>query len=167
MPLDARRMYLVPPCDAEADGELTVLGVRQSTAVGDHFGDIPLRAVYADTGMAALDTAAAIGGRHGLVVRRKPALGTHGQELFDVAAARIIATFESIARAGSGRTSLIVTAPEALRIIHAHCSGLAPSPEDRLVLEPASITEITIEESQYVVERLGDTTHLERLEPRH
>jgi broad specificity phosphatase PhoE len=160
MALDARHLFLVPPCEADSDGELNVLGVRQARALGDAFGDVPLRAVYTGPGLASEDTAEAIAQRHGLVVRRKPALGLSDEERFDAAAARIIEVFETIARAGSGRTSLVALAAEAARIIVAHCTGVAPSVDDRLMLPPASITEITIEETLYSVERVGDITHL-------
>lgn len=161
--LDDRRLFLVPPADTEADGELSVLGVRQSQALGDALGDVALRAVYAGPGLAEGDTATAIAQRHGLVVRRKPALGFRPSEPFTSAAARVIEAFETIARVGPGRISLVVAPFEAVRIILAHCSGLAPSPEDPLELAPASITEITVEEACSVVERLGDISHLSQL----
>lgn len=163
MMLEARRVFLVPPADAEFDGELSVVGVKQSRALGDALGDVPLRAVYAGPGLAAQDTAAAIAQRHSLVVRRKPALGVDPAASFDEVVASVVEAFETIARAGPGRTSLVVAHLEAARILLSHCSGLAPSPDDRLTLEPASVTEITVEEARYVVERLGDTSHISSL----
>lgn len=159
MALDARHLFLVPPCEDE-EGELNMLGVRQARALGDAFGDVPLRAVYTGPGQATEDTAEAIAGRHGLVVRRKPGFGLALDERFDIVVARIIETFETIARAGPGRTSLIVIPPASARIVLAHCSGLAPSVDDRLTLPPASITEITVEERLYAIERVGDIAHL-------
>lgn len=160
MALDERHLFLVPPCEADLDGELNVLGVRQARALGDAFGDVPLKAVYTGPGLAAEDTAEAIAQRHGLVVRRKPAFGLTTDERFDSASARIIESFETIARAGPGRTSLVVVAPESVRIVVAHCSGVAPSADDRITVPPASITEVTVEETLYSVERVGDIAHL-------
>jgi broad specificity phosphatase PhoE len=160
MALDPRCVFVVPPADTDEEGELSALGVRQSRALGDAFGDIPLRAVYAGPGLAAEDTAANVSQRHGLVVRRKPALDFAVGERFDVATERVVEAFELIARAGPGRTSLLVIPLPAARIILSHCSGVAPSLHDTLALPPASVTEITVEETQYVLERLGDTSHL-------
>lgn len=160
MALDERHIFLVPPCEADIDGELNVLGVRQARALGDAFGDVPLKAIYTGPGLAAEDTAEAIAQRHGLVVRRKPPLGLTTDERFDSASARIIEVFETIARAGPGRTSLVVLTAETIRIILAHCSHVAPSVDDRLRLPPASITEVTVEETIYSIERVGDIEHL-------
>jgi len=161
--LDARHLYLVPPALAEGE-ELTVVGEMQCRALGDALADIPLKAVYAGPGNAAQDTATAVAQRHGFVVRRKPSLTMPSDEHFDVTSSRVVETFENIARAGPGRTSLLVTSVEAARIILSHCTGQAPSPDDRRTLKPASITEITIEEVGYIIERLGDTKHLVHLE---
>jgi broad specificity phosphatase PhoE len=158
--LEARKTFLVPPADAEPDGELSVLGMRQARALGNALVDVPLRAVYAAPGLAAEGTAAAVAQRHGLVVRRRPALAVDPQEPYDVAAARVVDTFEAIVRVGPGRTSLLVVGVEALRIVLARCAGLAPTPSDTLFVEPASITEVTVEEAAYAVERLSDVAHL-------
>lgn len=163
MALDVRSIYIVPPADSDEEGELSVLGVRQARALGDAFGDIALRAVYAGPGLATEDTAATVSQRHGLVVRKKPALLFEPGERFDVESERIIEAFELIARAGPGKMSLLVIPLPAARIILSHCSGVAPSLHDTLALPPASLTEITVEETQYIVERLGDTQHLAHL----
>jgi broad specificity phosphatase PhoE len=151
--LEARRVFLVPPCEAD-EGELTVEGVRQASALGDALADVPLGAVYAGPGVPATDTATAIAQRHGLVVRRRSTLdlepgGAWGE--------RVVETFEAIARAGSGRTSLLVVHADAVSAIVARCAGLAAR-----AIEPASITELRLREggAGYDVERLADVAHL-------
>jgi broad specificity phosphatase PhoE len=161
--VELRRLYLVPPCESEHDGELTAFGVRQASALGDALGDVALRAVYSAPGRAAVDTATAIAQRHGLVVRRKPALG---REPAGDASIRIVEAFDAIARAGSGRTSLVVVHVEAVRLILDHCAGSSQS--RGADLDAASITEVALDEdlAGYSVERVGDVTHLPlRLEP--
>ncbi len=160
--LDDRRVYLVPPCEHEEDGELSILGVRQSRALGDALGDSPLKAVYAGPGLAAEDTAAAVSQRHGLVVRRKPGLAVSPGEHFRTAVERVIEIFETIARAGPGRTSLIVAELATARIILAHCWDVGHARDDQLRLRPGSITEITVAPEGFTVDRLGDTDHLPR-----
>jgi broad specificity phosphatase PhoE len=162
--LDERTVFLVPTCDAGPEGELTVLGVRQSCLVGDALGDRPLRAVYAGPGQAATETAETIAQRHGLVVRRKPALVCDDNDPFDEAAQRIIAAFENISRAGPGRTSLIVTDHKTLQIIVAHCCNVAPRADEPRQVAPASVTEITVEETRYVIEQREQTDHLAPLQ---
>lgn len=161
--LDDRCVYLVPPCDAEEDGELSVVGVRQSRALGDALGDASLKAVYAGPGLAAKETAAIVAQRHGLSVRRKPGLSLAEGELHDRAVERILEIFDTIARAGPGRTSLIVADLGAARVILSHCWEVGQSPSDQLQLQAGSITEITVAPARYTVERLGDTTHLPSL----
>ena len=163
MSIDPRRVFLVPPCDADDLGELSVLGVRQARGLGDALGDVPLKAVYAGPGRASEDTAETIASRHGLRVRRKPSFGVATEEPFDEAAARVVETFETVANAGPGRTSLLVISEMAARIVLSHCSGLSPSVDDRLTLSAGSITEITVDEALFVVERVGDVTHLPRV----
>ncbi len=158
--LDDRCVFLVPPCDSEEDGELSVVGVRQSRALGDALGDSPLKAVYAGPGLAAEETAAIVAQRHGLVVRRKPGLSLQTGELHDRAVERIVEIFDTIARAGPGRTSLVVTEPGAARVILSHCWEVGQSPSDQLQLPAGSITEITVAPARYTVERLGDISHL-------
>jgi broad specificity phosphatase PhoE len=158
--LDDRTVFLVPPCDSDADGELTVQGARQSRALGDAFGDVPLMAVYTGPGQAERDTGEAVAQRHGLVVRRKPGLVVHRGELFNRAVHRITEVFETMARAGPGRTILVVAEVAVARIVLSHCWDLSPSPDDQLQLGPGSITEITVAPSRYVVARLNDTSHL-------
>ena len=54
--IDARHIFLVPPCDAEPDGELSVVGVRQARSLGDALGDVSLWAAYAAPGLAYEET---------------------------------------------------------------------------------------------------------------
>lgn len=152
--IDARRLFLVPPCEFDDEGELTVAGVHQASALGDALVDVPLGAVYAGPGRAAEDTAASIAQRHGLVVRKKSTLG-----LEPAAAGRVVEAFEAIARAGSSRVSLLVIPAEAVRLILAHCAGASLAAG---AVGAASITEIRLGErgSGYSVERLGDVAHL-------
>jgi len=161
--LDDRRVFLVPPCDSDEDGELSVLGVRQSRALGNALGDAPLMAIYSGPGLAAGDTAAAVAQRHGLVVRRKPGLELRPGEVFRSAIERIIEVFDTISRAGPGRTSLIVAELSALQAILAYCWGVSSSPDERLRLNPGSITEVTVAPTGFSVDRLGDIAHLPKI----
>jgi broad specificity phosphatase PhoE len=137
--------------------------VRQVRALGDALGDVPLKAVYAGPEPSAKETATTIAQRHGLVVRHKPSFGIAVEERFDEASARVVETFEAVARAGPGRTSLVVVSQPSARIVVAHCAGLAPSVHDCLALPPGSITEIVVRDDRFVVERLGDVAHLPRV----
>jgi len=158
--LDERHIYLVPPCDSESDGELSVVGVRQARSLGDALGDVSIWAAYAAPGLAYEETAGAISQRHNKTVRPRPALGYRKAGAFEDEAERILATFESIARVGPGRQTLLVASPTALAMIVAHCRGAALAKDALVALPPASLTEVVVEEQGYRVLRVADIAHL-------
>lgn len=158
--LEARRVFLVPACDHEQDGELSVLGVRQARALGDALGDVTLWAAYAAPGRAYEETAEAIAQRHGLVVRKRPALDYVRGGTFAPQADRLVQAFEGLARVGPGRKTLIVAARTALSVMLSHCRGAVIDEAHLIPLEPGSLTEVEVEETRYVIVRVADTAHL-------
>jgi len=156
--LEPKRIFIVPACAAEASGELSNQGVQQARQLGDAFGDIELKAAYCGSSQPSQETDMAIAARQGLALRRKPMLEIEGDEEAPSARSHVIHAFDTVAKVSPGRVTLVVTDLAAAAFIVEHCLGEPLGATD--TLEEASITEITLTEGTYQVERLGDATHL-------
>ncbi len=155
-----RTLFLLPPCDAEEDGVLSVLGMRQARSLGNALGDEALRAVYAGPGVASEETAGGVAQRHGLAVRPRPPMFIDPLETFDETAARLIQSFDGLARVGPGRVTVLVAEAEVIGLLVAYCRGSAPVRANIIPVSKGSISEVLTEEKGFTLKRVDDTSHL-------